>query len=108
MAISAGDVIPLSQARANLSELADQVKAGAEKIITKNGESYVALIDADRLDYYRILNGFIQSLVGLYDYTMLTHDPLGQKLFEAGDAEARAAAGFSMNASTMSSSSSSA
>ena len=55
MAISAGDVIPLSQARAHLSELADQVKAGAEKIITKNGESYVALIDADRLDYYHRL-----------------------------------------------------
>lgn len=55
MAISAGDVIPLSQARANLSELADQVKAGAEKIITKNGESYVALIDTRRLDYYHQL-----------------------------------------------------
>jgi prevent-host-death family protein len=52
MSITAGDVIPLSQARANLSELADQVKAGAEKIITKNGESYVAIIDAQRLDYY--------------------------------------------------------
>jgi hypothetical protein len=34
MAIAAADVIPLSQARANLSELADEVKAGAEKIIT--------------------------------------------------------------------------
>lgn len=55
MAISASDVIPLSQARANLSELADQVKAGAEKIITKNGESYVAIIDAQRLDYYHQL-----------------------------------------------------
>ena len=55
MAITAGDVIPLSQARANLSELADQVRAGAEKIITKNGESYVALIDAQRLDYYHQL-----------------------------------------------------
>ena len=55
MAISAGDVIPLSQARANLSDLADQVKAGAEKVITKNGESYVALIDARRLDYYHQL-----------------------------------------------------
>ena len=55
MAISASDVVPLSQARANLSELADQVKAGAEKIITKNGESYVALIDAQRLDYYHRL-----------------------------------------------------
>jgi prevent-host-death family protein len=55
MAISAGDVIPLSQARATLSELADQVRAGAEKIITKNGESYVALIDSQRLDYYHQL-----------------------------------------------------
>ena len=55
MAISAADVVPLSQARANLSELAQQVKAGAEKIITKNGESYVALIDAQRLDYYHQL-----------------------------------------------------
>lgn len=55
MAFSTRDVIPLSQARANLSELADQVKAGAEKIITKNGESYIALIDAQRLDYYHQL-----------------------------------------------------
>jgi hypothetical protein len=37
----------------------------------------------------RILNGFIQSLVGLYEYAKLTGDPLGQQLFEAGDAEAR-------------------
>lgn len=55
MGISARDVVAFSQARANLSELAEQVKAGAEKIITKNGESYVALIDADRLDYYHRL-----------------------------------------------------
>jgi prevent-host-death family protein len=55
MAVSARDVVPFTQARANLSELADQAKAGAEKIITKNGESYVALIDADRLDYYHQL-----------------------------------------------------
>lgn len=55
MGISASDVVPFSQARANLSELAEQVKAGAEKIITKNGESYIALIDAQRLDYYHRL-----------------------------------------------------
>jgi len=55
MGISASDVVPFSQARANLSELAEQVKSGAEKIITKNGESYVALIDANRLDYYHQL-----------------------------------------------------
>ena len=39
MGIAASDVVPFTQARANLSELADQVKAGAEKVITKNGES---------------------------------------------------------------------
>ena len=55
MAFTASDVVPLSQARATLSELAEQVKAGAEKIITKNGESYVAIIDAKRLDYYHQL-----------------------------------------------------
>src|SRR5207248_4550651 len=37
----------------------------------------------------RILNGFIQALVGLYDFASLTGDPLGRSLFEAGDAEAR-------------------
>ncbi len=37
-----------------------------------------------------ILNGFIQALVGLYDYTSITKDLLGLQLFEAGDAQARA------------------
>ena len=55
MGISASDVIPLSYARANFSELADEVQAGAEKIVTKNGESFIALIGSDRLDYYHRL-----------------------------------------------------
>ena len=41
MGFSTSDVVPFTQARANLSELADQ--------------AYVALIDADRLDYYHRL-----------------------------------------------------
>jgi prevent-host-death family protein len=55
MGITTKDVIPFTQARAKLSDLAEEVKAGAEKIITRNGESYVALIDAARLDYYHQL-----------------------------------------------------
>ena len=55
MVFTTADVIPLTQARATLSELVEQVKAGAEKIITKNGESYVAIIDSARLDYYHRL-----------------------------------------------------
>lgn len=37
----------------------------------------------------RILNGYIQAIIGLYDYASLTKDPLGEQLFQAGDAEAR-------------------
>ncbi|MBI2211088.1 MAG: type II toxin-antitoxin system Phd/YefM family antitoxin [Deltaproteobacteria bacterium] len=56
MAISSKDIVPLTRVRAKLSELCDEVKRGRkEKIITKNGESYAALIDADRLDYYHRL-----------------------------------------------------
>jgi prevent-host-death family protein len=55
MAITAKDIVPLSQVRARLTEIADEVRAGSEKIITRNGESYVAVIDARRLDHYHRL-----------------------------------------------------
>ncbi len=67
MSFTAADVLPLSQARASLSELADQARAGREKIITKNGESYVALIDAARLDYYHQLERARIHLLVLQD-----------------------------------------
>jgi len=35
--------------------LVEQVQNGAEKIITKNGEPAVAMIDAKRLDHYHRL-----------------------------------------------------
>jgi prevent-host-death family protein len=48
------DIVPISQARVRLTELADDVsRSGHEKVITKNGEGYVALITADQLDDYR-------------------------------------------------------
>jgi hypothetical protein len=37
-----------------------------------------------------ILNAFLQSLIGLYDYAQASGDPLGRSLFAAGDAEAQA------------------
>lgn len=37
----------------------------------------------------RILNGFIQSLNGLYDFTKLTGSATGLRLYEEGDANAR-------------------
>ncbi|MGI8624055.1 MAG: D-glucuronyl C5-epimerase family protein [Solirubrobacteraceae bacterium] len=37
----------------------------------------------------RILNGFVQSLVGLYDFAMLADDPTARRLFREGDVAAR-------------------
>lgn len=55
MSISSEDIVPLNQVRARFTELAEKVRDGNEKIITRNGESYVALIDARRLDHYHRL-----------------------------------------------------
>ena len=55
MGIKSEDIIPLNQVRARFTELAEEVRAGAEKVITRNGESYVALVDARRLDHYHRL-----------------------------------------------------
>jgi prevent-host-death family protein len=56
MGITSKDVVSLSEARAKLTELCDEVRTnGSEKLITKNGGSCAALIDADRLDYYHRL-----------------------------------------------------
>ncbi len=56
--------MPISEARARLTELAeDVVGSGSEKVLTKNGASYVAFIDARRLDYYHALEAEHANLV---------------------------------------------
>ena len=55
--------MPISEARARLTELADDVVSGAEKLLTKNGVAYVALVDAKKLDYYHRLEEEHASLV---------------------------------------------
>lgn len=55
MAFNSDDIVPINQVRASFTDLAEQVRNGKEKIITRNGESYVALVDARRLDYYHRL-----------------------------------------------------
>jgi prevent-host-death family protein len=55
MSFNTDDIVPISQVRASFTELAEEVRAGKEKIITRNGESYVALVDARRLDHYHKL-----------------------------------------------------
>jgi prevent-host-death family protein len=56
MALRTSDVVPISEARARLTELAEEVAGGgAEKVLTKNGSSFVAIVDARKLDYYHAL-----------------------------------------------------
>ena len=55
MAFNTDDIVPLNQVRAKFTDLAEQVRQGREKIITRHGESYVALVDARRLDHYHRL-----------------------------------------------------
>ena len=89
MGFSASDVVPFTQARSHLSELADQAKAGAEKIITKNGESYVALIDANRLDYYHSLERERIHLLLIDDARRGLEDIAAGRTFEADSAIAK-------------------
>ena len=64
MSIRTSDVVPISEARARLTELADEVVgAGAEKVLTRNGASFVAIVDARKLDYYHALEQEHASLV---------------------------------------------
>jgi PHD/YefM family antitoxin component YafN of YafNO toxin-antitoxin module len=64
MTLRTSDVMPISEARARLTELADEVVgAGAEKVLTKNGSSFVAIVDARKLDYYHALEEEHASLV---------------------------------------------
>lgn len=56
MAFSSKDIVPLTRARARLSELCESVRREhGEKILTRNGESCAALIGAERLDFYHRL-----------------------------------------------------
>ena len=64
MSLRTSDVVPISEARARLTELAEEVVGeGAEKVLTKNGSSFVAIVDARKLDYYHALEEEHANLV---------------------------------------------
>jgi prevent-host-death family protein len=51
MQIALSNIVPISQARARLTELADEVATdGRPKLFTRNGTGYVALIGANELE----------------------------------------------------------
>ena len=55
MSISVSDIVPFTQARAQLSGLVESAMLGRGTIITKDGKPAAALIDAQRLDHYHRL-----------------------------------------------------
>lgn len=85
MSIRTSDVVPISEARARLTELAAEVvEDGAEKVLTKNGTSYVAIVDAKKLDYYHALEEEHASLVLLADANQALSELLaGQRVSHA-------------------------
>jgi len=90
MAITSKDIISLTRARAKLTELCAQVqREHGEKILTKNGESCAALIDAARLDHYHRLEREHVHLVLLEEALQGVEDVNGGKILTAAKLKAR-------------------
>ena len=90
MAITSKDIISLTRARSSLTQLCEEVKRGhGEKIITRNGESLVAVIDAERLDYYHRLEREHVHLTLLEEAIRGLEDVKAGKLLTRGRLKAR-------------------
>ena len=89
MSITSKDIVPLNQVRARLTELAEEVRAGSEKIITRNGESYVALVDARRLDHYHRLEREQIHLLLLDEAAKGWEDVEAGRMLEAAEVRAK-------------------
>jgi prevent-host-death family protein len=89
MSIKSKDIVPINQVRARFTELAEEVRQGSEKIVTRNGESYVALVDARRLDYYHQLEKENIHLVLLQEVKQGLSDIEAGKYSKAAEVQAR-------------------
>jgi hypothetical protein len=56
------------------------------RVSADGGNHYLIYSNQPRL---RVLNAFLQSLIGLFDYAKASDDPVAKRLFEAGDRAAR-------------------
>lgn len=83
---SAGDQPYLELAHQALSLFTVRPPAGV-RIPTPAGARYLQYTFAPGTD---IINAFLQSLIGLYDYAHVSGDPEAAQLFAAGNAEAQA------------------
>jgi D-glucuronyl C5-epimerase C-terminus len=77
------DVLPIAQRALTIF---DAPTPQGVRVPAEHGNHYAIYSFAPDL---RVLNGFIQSLVGLYDYARLSGDPRGTALFAAAEPQAR-------------------
>lgn len=72
--------VPISEACSRLAELADDVVAGREKVLTKDGAPFVAIVDVRKLNYYRALELEHSRRVILQDIEHGLQDVLSKRL----------------------------
>jgi prevent-host-death family protein len=93
MQIFSTDVVPITSARARLTEIAAEVVAsGQPKVLTRNGESYVAVVGVRDLDEFQRLRAA--------DHLRNLHD-LIRAASEMAAGTASSAAAFRKRAATL-------
>jgi hypothetical protein len=81
-----GNTAYLTEAHNALPLLETPPPAGVE-VTTALGARFLQYSFAPTTD---IINAFLQTLIGLYDYEQVSHDPTAQTLFNLGNAQAEA------------------
>ncbi len=77
------DVVPITAARARLTELAAEVVAsGQPKVLTRNGESYVAVVTVADLDEFQRLRA-ADHLRNLHDISRAAREAAGGEAMSA-------------------------
>lgn len=82
------DTAYLELAHRSLPVFSDGPPVGVS-VKTRRGRRFLLYSFAPRRNA-EVINGFLQTLIGLFDYAKATGDPRGWRLFRAGDREARA------------------
>ncbi len=91
MQIFSTDVVPITSARARLTEIAAEVIAsGQPKVLTRNGESYVAVVGVDDLDEFQRLRA-ADHLRSLHDLMRAASEMAAGKAISAAAFRKRAA-----------------
>ena len=92
MQIFSTDVVPITSARARLTEIAAEVVAsGQPKVLTRNGESYVAVVSVADLDEFHRLRA-ADHLRNLHDLSRAAREVVAGKAMSAADFRKQATA----------------